>query len=134
MPGTTLSSAGAYCRISARSAAAHTMPPQPPSSATFTRFGTMWGGASLSLVSTVTASAIGLRQPGVAGALGQALDAGPEHVDAAVRVHRDVRDAERAEHPRRLVDGGGDVVELEVEEDVVAEVDAAARWRRVPTR
>ena len=58
-------------------------------------------GRESSLVSTVTASAIGDVEPGLLGAVGEALDAGRQHVDAAVRVQRQVVDPERARAPRR---------------------------------
>ena len=82
----------------------------------------MWAGAESSLVRTVTASAIGGSRSAPVGSLGEAVDAGSEHVDTTERVQREVLDPERAEHPRGPVDGGRDVVQLEVEEHLVAEV------------
>ena len=82
----------------------------------------MWAGAEPSLVSTVTASDRAGREIRAGGPLVEALDAGPEHVDPSERMQRQVLDPERAEHPGRPVDRGGDVEELQVEEDLVAEV------------
>ena len=83
-PGTTRFSRGASSRAVWRSSAARTSPPQPPSTASRTRLGTMCGGASSSLVSTVTASAVGVGQPGAL----RALDAVRRRRHAACRRRR----------------------------------------------
>ncbi len=70
----------------------------------------------------VTASAVGWPKPAPLRAFGEAFDAGAQHRHAALRVQRQVVDAERADHARRAVHGRRDVVHLEIEEDAVAEV------------
>src|SRR5579871_4600076 len=63
MPGTTATSRGASCLASRTSAAEHTMPAQPASTAAATRLPRMCGGAPSSLVRTVTAMAAGGSSP-----------------------------------------------------------------------
>lgn len=82
----------------------------------------MWGGAESSLVSTVTANETGTSSPAALGAVVQALDAGLEHVDATGGVQREVFHPERAEHAGGAVHRRRDVEELQVQEDLVAEV------------
>ncbi len=82
----------------------------------------MWSGAPPSLVNTVTPTAIGGSEPGVRRSFAETLDPGPQHVDAAEGVQGQVVDAERAEYAGGPADRRGDVVELEVEEHVVAQV------------
>jgi hypothetical protein len=67
-----------------------------------------------------------LVEAGAVGALAEPFDAGLQHVDAPVRVHGGVAHPERPEHPGRLVDGGRDVVELQIEEHLVAEIGEGA--------
>jgi hypothetical protein len=55
-------------------------------------------------------------EPRLLGTDGQPFDAGPQHVRPAVGVQGEVARSEGAEHPGRLPDRRGDVMELEVEE------------------
>ena len=121
MPGTTRLSRGASSRAVCRSSAARISPPQPPSSARRTRFGTMCGGAESSLVSTVTANAVGVGRP--AWCAPSTRPSTPaQHVDTTGRVQGQVLDAERSEHATRAVDLRRDVEQLEIQEHLVAQV------------
>ena len=59
--------------------------------------------------------------------VGQRLDGGPDHVRPAAGVHGEVVRRELGDRPGGAGDGVGDVVQLEVEEDVPAAAGLAAR-------
>ena len=62
-----------------------------------------------------------LREPRLVSTVEEAIHAGAKVAHAPACVQRQVTHAERAGDAGRPFDGGGDVVELEVEEDLVAE-------------
>ncbi len=62
------------------------------------------------------------RESGPVRTLGQTLDAGPQHVDAAHGVQGEVLHAQRPEHSAGPVHRRRDVPHLQVEEHLVAEI------------
>ena len=75
------------------------------------------------LEAALAASGLDVR---VAAVRTEPVGTGLEHVGPALGVIRGVGDAEGAEYAAGLVDRGGDVVHLQVEEDVVAEAHECA--------
>ena len=121
MPGTTVRSPGAAARGHGQIGRRHRpVPPQPAAAANLEREASASGGASVSLVRTVTPSTQGAGAPAADCALGHARDRGPQHGFATLRVNRGEGDAEAPEDPGGPRHRGGDVVQLEVEEDPVA--------------